>query len=151
MSTELPLLCYPIKGNRSIDVLNNHRLDEHYDMTQQDSTSIKLKHLLNQLIHNLIFEISIDYLRDIYFDSIHDSFVIDEDLKYYIIDGFYFISKDRKSHLRYITIRNYLVLIENIITDRTDCKHYKRLEDGSTEIISSRRRDYPIKPYFTLK
>ena len=53
---ELSIFCrvYPARGT-DVDIMNWHKVDEHYDLSSQQRADINIKSLASQIIHNLIF------------------------------------------------------------------------------------------------
>lgn len=155
ISNEMMLIKIPIKKYNLKKCFNNHLIDINYDMKKPIITSIPLKHMLNQIMHSLVFEMTIDQLSAPGADNINDELLLDEEATDYIVDGFFFTSDHHKSELCFMDITNFLILLENIYSDDIDSKSYERIRNDANSIIktavsSSRRPECLIRPFIPL-
>ena len=69
-NTQIKILAYP-KNSSKITIMNNHRLDEHYDFSGKIIKKLYIRDICNQIIHSYIFQLGVygDKLFYIFFNS----------------------------------------------------------------------------------
>ena len=53
-SHTIPCLKFPARDGARVDMMNNHRIDEHYCLSDSECSTINIRKLSNQIIHNMI-------------------------------------------------------------------------------------------------
>ena len=53
-SSAIPCLMFPARGGARVDMMNSHRIDEHYCLSDSECSTINIRKLSNQIIHNMI-------------------------------------------------------------------------------------------------
>ena len=112
---EHSILCrvYKPRGTR-VDIMNWHRIDDHYDMSSEQSSSIKMRFLANQIIHSLVF-----------------MFEASEEEHLAAFTGFIVTSDLRKDKYLYgVTFEDYLSAMRLIGNDWVVERRATRTKDG---------------------
>lgn len=118
---EYSLQCrmYPACGT-SVDIMNRHHIEKHYDFSSERRSSIKIRALANQIVHSLVF-----------------MFEISEEEYTAPISGFFVASDWGKDEQLYgVAIDDYLTAMRLFGNDWPVESHYVRTQDGL--VISQR-------------
>jgi hypothetical protein len=119
-ATSTPALKYErINRNEILDYMNNHRIDEFYDLDNGKKSSIGIKTLCNSLIHSFIFSA-------VFGEEVSDG---KEELLGILINSDY--SKDNA--LYYIDLDDFFKMIEEVANDYIMSGTYDRSTGKSTK------------------
>ena len=87
-----------LPSSGDVDVMNWHRIEEHYDLATSTEVGLTLRQYCNQIIHSFIFIVT---------------FAEDE-----LLDGFFVASDFEKKHrLLYFTIEDIVKLLDKVAED----------------------------------
>ena len=53
-SHAIPCLMFPARDGARVDMMNSHKIDEHYCLSDSECSTIHIRKLSNQIIHNMI-------------------------------------------------------------------------------------------------
>lgn len=86
----IPCVMFRARDGAHVDIMNNHRIDEHYCLSDPECSKINIRKLSNQIIHNMILE---------FIETENDSFVC----QFLVVSD-----KDRNKHLIGVDVDDYL-------------------------------------------